>query len=370
MTKYAPTQDTANASHSTQVTKTNAEPSSAPNPAKDDPDTTTPIHFPSALKHLPCGPSRETDSVDGLVTRFQKVKLRPPTPPPPPPPEINAKLDGARRECDVDDCSRKSAPNFDGHTFYCHGHGYKIQKEWRYQCVGTKKRSIERCNNYSYRILHTDVDEPMAKDYAYSPQIEKRIREVIQNFAKVLGASAENHDDYLRHLDIHKVDDANQIRELYYRYRDHVAEGVVYFLAFKNTSEDIPGKLLVKIGYSTRLEERLKEYTRCSIHCKSNGMFAHLLERIFQTVLEQRQYDYLCKCDTNQGDIFRFDPVHGINDEFAAAKCRVMDLKEQFEKWAEIVMGLESLHKEVILIHGPLLTRIEKMFKVANIRLY
>ncbi|KAG0349725.1 hypothetical protein BG005_010737, partial [Podila minutissima] len=208
----------------------------------------------------------------------------------------------------------------------------------------------------------------MAKDYAYSPQIEKRIREVIQNFAKVLGASADSHDDYLRHLDIHKVDDANQIRELYYRYRDHLAEGVVYFLAFKNTSEDIPGKLLVKIGYSTRLEERLKEYTRCSIHRKSNGsgktllqipecslptpaVFAHLLERIFQTVLEQRQYDYLCKCDTNHGDIFRFDPVHDINDEFAAAKRRVMDLKGQFEKWAEIVMDLESLHKEIILIH-------------------
>lgn len=130
-----------------------------PLPLQTLPDTTTPIHFPSALKHLPCGPSRETDSVDGLVTRFQKVKLRPPSPPPPPPPEINAKLDGARRECDADDCSRKSAPNFDGHTYYCHGHGHKIQKEWRYQCVGTKKRSIDRCNNYSYRILHTDVDE-------------------------------------------------------------------------------------------------------------------------------------------------------------------------------------------------------------------
>lgn len=79
----------------------------------------------------------------------------------------------------------------------------------------------------------------MAKDYAYSPQIEKRIREVIQNFAKVLGASADSHDDYLRHLDIHKVDDANQIRELYYRYRDHLAEGVVYFLAFKNSESHV-----------------------------------------------------------------------------------------------------------------------------------
>lgn len=99
-------------------------------------------------------------------------------------------------------------------------------------------------------------------------------------------------------------------------------------------------------------------------------VFAHLLERIFQTVLEQRQYDYLCKCDANHGDIYQFEPVHGINSELAAAKSRVMDLKEQFEEWTQIIKGLERLHESAFEVHGPLLERIETMFKDANVRLY
>ncbi|KAG0039852.1 hypothetical protein BGZ82_006403 [Podila clonocystis] len=99
-------------------------------------------------------------------------------------------------------------------------------------------------------------------------------------------------------------------------------------------------------------------------------VFAHLLEQIFQTVLEQRQCDYLCNCGTNHGDIFQFDPFHGISGEFSAAKCRVMDLKEQFEKWTEIVKGLESLHERVLSIHDPLLERIKSMFKHANVSVY
>lgn len=75
----------------------------------------------------------------------------------------------------------------------------------------------------------------MAKDYAYSPEIKKRSREVIQNFGNVLAASTVSHDDYLEHLAIRQRDDAYQIRQLYYRYRDHLAKGVVYFLVFKNS---------------------------------------------------------------------------------------------------------------------------------------
>ncbi|KAF9319929.1 hypothetical protein BG003_007774 [Podila horticola] len=99
-------------------------------------------------------------------------------------------------------------------------------------------------------------------------------------------------------------------------------------------------------------------------------VFAHLMERIFQTVLEQQKYYYLCNWGTNHGEIFQFEPVHGINDGFSAAESRVADLKEQLEKWTKIVKGLECLHDRVLSIHGPLLERIETMFKHANSKLY
>ncbi|KAG0100091.1 hypothetical protein BGZ93_004247 [Podila epicladia] len=107
MAKDAPTQDNANASRSTQVTKTNIEPYSAPNPGKVDPHTTT-HSFSNCCETSTMWP-------DALI--------------------------------------------FDGAKFYCHQHGYIIQNEWRYQYLGSKKDGSRRCDIYSYRILHTDTDE-------------------------------------------------------------------------------------------------------------------------------------------------------------------------------------------------------------------
>ncbi|KAG0039853.1 hypothetical protein BGZ82_006404 [Podila clonocystis] len=106
----------------------------------------------------------------------------------------------------------------------------------------------------------------MAKDYAYSSELMKRVRKVIQNFGNVLAASRASHDEYLEYLDIHQRDDADQVRQLYFRYRDHLAKGVVYLLAFKNTLETTPRKLLIKIGYSSDLSRRKASYADCNIY--------------------------------------------------------------------------------------------------------
>lgn len=164
MAKDALTPDNAIVLNSTQVnisSATSTEPSPTPNITKDDSDANSPTRppLPNRLRD-DTGPesvSVHKRDVNALTKYMGKLHMKPARRPTSP--KINAGLYGARKVCSAADCSRKSAPNFDGEPFYCHQHGHFIPVEWRFQCVGNKKDSSGRCNIYSYRILHTDVEE-------------------------------------------------------------------------------------------------------------------------------------------------------------------------------------------------------------------
>lgn len=78
-----------------------------------------------------------------------------------------------------------------------------------------------------------------------------------------------------------------------------------------------------------------------------------------------RQQNHYCLLDkTLHSEIFYFDTVHGIENEYIGAKSRVFDLREQLDEWVEIVRGMEAVHEHIVAAYTPLLEAIKTAFMV------
>ena len=97
---------------------------------------------------------------------------------------------------------------------------------------------------------------------------------------------------------------------------------------------------------------------------------AHLLEQILHAVLVQRQKDRQCSCGVMHAEVFDFEPVLGIEDEWKAAQSRVQDLRKQMNDWANIIRDAEEALEVVSNVHRPILNAIKQKLKEAGQELY
>lgn len=101
----------------------------------------------------------------------------------------------------------------------------------------------------------------------------------------------------------------------------------------------------------------------------------HLLEKIFHAIFVQQQQDRPCPCKrpggfTRHSEIFDFEPVPLVPDEWTGAKIRVQDLKTQLEKWTALVKDANDVFQIAYLAHRPILDRIKAKLDAAGERLY
>lgn len=73
-------------------------------------------------------------------------------------------------------------------------------------------------------------------------------------------------------------------------------------------------------------------------------MGAHLLEQVIHAILVQKQRDHRCiPCGKNgrafvtHAEVFDFEPVFGVSDEWRAAQVHVQDLLPQLDHWVKII---------------------------------
>jgi len=101
----------------------------------------------------------------------------------------------------------------------------------------------------------------------------------------------------------------------------------------------------------------------------------HLLEKIFHAIFVQQQQDRLCPCKhsggyTRHAEIFDFEPVLGVTDEWTGAKIRVQDLKTQLEEWTALVRDANDVFEIAYPAHRPILSRIKAKLDAAGKSLY
>ncbi|KAI8595211.1 hypothetical protein EDD21DRAFT_409264 [Dissophora ornata] len=159
-------------------------------------------------------------------------------------------------------------------------------------------------------------------------------------------------------------------------------------------------KLSIKIGYAKDVEARLLKYRCKDIHKDDLAKVltlavipsativtrsgpakvcpplhgAHLLEQILHAVLAQRQLDRRCYCGkggryTTHGEIFDFELVFGIDDEWMAAQSRIEDLKGQMLKWANIINNAKGAFQAADTAHRPIIEAINRKLKEGGQRL-
>ncbi|KAG0368563.1 hypothetical protein BGX24_002770 [Mortierella sp. AD032] len=238
----------------------------------------------------------------------------------------------------------------------------------------------------------------MAFDYSYSGEIKDNIRRVIQSYQDFLNfdsAVEEKQAGMLQYLNANVDCDADELRKIHNHYRDRLAKGHVYLVLYENEGISDNDKLSIKIGYAKNVDQRLKYY-KCKdvpkeflavIPSKTTDtrrgprtdrlealLGAHLLEQILHAVLAQRQRDRQCFCKKKgysiHGEVFDFEPVLGIENEWKAAQSRVEDLKDQMNKWAAIVRKAEEAFKAAYTVHNPILYAIEQKLERAGQSLY
>lgn len=145
--------------------------------------------------------------------------------------------------------------------------------------------------------------------------------------------------------------------------------------------------LSIKIGYTKDIDKRLESYDKCYIHPAvlasipsppiRNRPFkappllgAYLLEQILHAVLVQRQNDRQCSCRSRHAEVFDFEPVLGVEDEWKGAQSRVQDLTKQMNEWADIIRNAGPALGFVSLVHRPVLSAIERNLEAAGQPLY
>ncbi|KAF9923929.1 hypothetical protein FBU30_006045, partial [Linnemannia zychae] len=196
-------------------------------------------------------------------------------------------------------------------------------------------------------IFGRDFDD-MARKYSYSAKIKEYLRHIIQQYMNfpAVGSKRKSGDDG--------------------GYRDYFAKGWVY------VGVSYSRKLSFKIGYSSNVKNRLFNY-RCRNMYK--GILAqvpslsnmeqspapalwgvYLLEQILHAVHVEKQNDRDCYCGFNykqvrHGEVFDFEPVPGIYDEWEAGQIRIKDLKEEMDDWARIIRKAEGVFETAYNIH-------------------
>lgn len=236
-------------------------------------------------------------------------------------------------------------------------------------------------------ISGKDFDR-MAFNYSYSDEIKDNIRQVIHMYQDCLKYGSRIAVFMkLRDLDARLPDDTKELRKIHNKYRDLLAEGYVYMLLYRNQGVSTSKMLSIKIGYTKDIDKRLESYDKCYIHPAvlasipsppiRNRPFkappllgAYLLEQILHAVLVQRQNDRQCSCRSRHAEVFDFEPVLGVEDEWKGAQSRVQDLTKQMNEWADIIRNAGPALGFVSLVHRPVLSAIERNLEAAGQPLY
>ncbi|KAH7032460.1 hypothetical protein BKA57DRAFT_540789 [Linnemannia elongata] len=283
-------------------------------------------------------------------------------------------------------------PNDNNQTFQCEKHcrnGKRRIFRTRFR-VQSEDFVLKAGGKNIVLISGKDFDR-MAFDYSYSDEIKDNIRQIIKSYQNCLNFESDRsvtqrQAGMLQGLDARLPDDSKELRKIHNRYRDLLAEGYVYMVLYRNQGITASKMLPIKIGYTKDIDNRLDRY-ECPIHPDvlalipsppiQNGFVkappllgAHLLEQILHVVLVQRQNDFHCSCGSRHAEVFDFEPVLGIKDEWKAAQSRVQDLTKQMNEWAVIIRNAGPALGYVSQVHRPMLDAIELKLKQADQPLY
>ncbi|KAF9908439.1 hypothetical protein EC991_009792 [Linnemannia zychae] len=360
-------------------------------------------------------------------------------------PLIDSKLKWARMTCEI--CYKKSPENFSFRSYYCQQHGSAISNDWRLDCVAEFEvnRVAIPCTRASYKVLHPNDNEltfqcdyhcrngksrifktrfraqsedfmlqagdnenllisgkdfdRMAFDYSYSSEIKENIRRAIHSFQSCLNfdsAVEEKKIGILQGLNAKLKCDVDELRKIHDHYRDHLAQGHVYMVLYRNKGFTESKKLSIKIGYSGDVVKRLSGYKCGTMHESPLAVIpsktseaedcvlitaleklygAYLLEQIFHAIFAQLQQDRRCNCKKDGGnvthaEVFDFEPVHGIENEWKAARSRVEDMRVQMYDWVDIIKKAKGALMRACEVYGPIRDNIEEKLVQAGERLY
>ncbi|KAG0053009.1 hypothetical protein BGZ90_006322 [Linnemannia elongata] len=283
-------------------------------------------------------------------------------------------------------------PNDNKQTFQCEKHcrngkGHIFKTRFRVQ----SEDFVLKAGGENILFISGKDFDRMAFDYSYSDEIKDNIRQIIQSYQNCLNFESiwsvtQKQAGILQGLDARLPDDRKELRKIHNHYRDLLAEGYVYMVLYRNQDITASKMLPIKIGYTKDIDNRLDRY-ECDIHPDvlalipsppiQNGFVkappllgAHLLEQILHAVLVQRRNDFHCLCGSRHAEVFDFEPVLGIEDEWKAAQSRVQDLMKQVNEWADIIRNAGPALGFVSLVHRRMLSSIERKLEIAGQPLY